>query len=80
VPLIGAEQRDLRVRTTDPTAGVAPPEHGERKAKVYLYPSEGAGGAHPRDPPTRRQRHFLVSPRAEKAGAIRPDLLFGTAS
>lgn len=23
-----------------PPAGVAPPEHGERKSKVYLYPSE----------------------------------------
>jgi integrase len=37
---LGAKQRDLRVRTTDPTAGVAPPEHGERKSKVYLYSSE----------------------------------------
>ena len=36
----GAKQRDLRVRSDNPAAGVAPPEHGERKAKVYLYPSE----------------------------------------
>src|ERR1700733_13467151 len=33
---------------------------------------EGAGGAHPRDPPTRHQRHFLVSSKAEEAGAISP--------
>jgi hypothetical protein len=38
------------------------------------------GGAHPRDPPTRHQRHFLVSSKAEGAGAIRPGLLFGAAS
>jgi integrase len=37
---VGAKQRDLRVRTDNPAAGVAPPEHGDRKAKVYLYPSE----------------------------------------
>jgi integrase len=37
---IGAKQRDLRVRQDNPAMGVAPPEHGERKAKVYLYPSE----------------------------------------
>jgi integrase len=37
---MGAKQRDLRVREDDPAAGVAPPEHGDRKAKVYLYPSE----------------------------------------
>jgi integrase len=36
----GAKQRDLRVRSDNPAAGVAPPEHGDRKAKVYLYPSE----------------------------------------
>ena len=39
-----------------------------------------AGGAHPRDPPTRHQRHFLVSSKAEGAGAIRPGLLFSAAS
>ncbi|HLK39415.1 MAG TPA: hypothetical protein VKU41_21800 [Polyangiaceae bacterium] len=39
---MNAKQRDLRVRTDNPAAGVAPPEHGERKAKVYLYPSEFA--------------------------------------
>jgi integrase len=37
---MSAKQRDLRVRTDNPAAGVAPPEHGDRKAKVYLYPSE----------------------------------------
>jgi len=37
---MNAKQRDLRVRQDNPAAGVAPPEHGERKAKVYLYPSE----------------------------------------
>jgi len=37
---VGAKQRDLRVRSDNPAAGVAPPEHGDRKAKVYLYPSE----------------------------------------
>jgi integrase len=36
----GAKQRDLRVRVDNPATGVAPPEHGDRKAKVYLYPSE----------------------------------------
>jgi integrase len=34
------KQRDLRVRSDNPASGVAPPEHGLRKAKVYLYPSE----------------------------------------
>jgi len=33
-----------------------------------------------RDPPTRHQRHFLVSSKAEEAGAIRPGLLFSAAS
>lgn len=35
-----AKQRDLRVRDDNPARDVAPPDHGDRKAKVYLYPSE----------------------------------------
>lgn len=35
-----AKQRDLRVRTDNPALGVAGPETGDRKSKVYLYPSE----------------------------------------
>ena len=38
--VVSAKQRDLRVREDNPAAGVAPPEQGDRKAKVYLYPSE----------------------------------------
>jgi integrase len=38
--VVSAKQWDLRVREDNPAAGVAPPKHGDRKAKVYLYPSE----------------------------------------
>jgi integrase len=37
---VAAKQRDIRVRPDDPSAGVAGPDHGDRKSKVYLYPSE----------------------------------------
>lgn len=32
--------KSLRVRPDDPTIGVAPPDEGETKARVYLYPVE----------------------------------------
>lgn len=35
-----SKNRALRVRQDDPCSGVAPPEHGDAKAKQYLYPSE----------------------------------------
>ena len=51
--------------------------HAQIKERGYPV---GAGGAHPRDPPTRHQRHFLVSSKAEEAGASRHGLLFSAAS
>lgn len=36
----GAKRREFRARTDNPALGVAPPEPGTEKVKVYLYPSE----------------------------------------
>lgn len=35
-----SKHRALRVRPDDPCGGIAPPEHGDEKAKQYLYPTE----------------------------------------
>jgi integrase len=35
-----AKRRELRVREDNPALGIAPPEPGNEKAKVYLYPNE----------------------------------------
>ncbi len=36
----GAKQRDLRVRSDNPAAGLHGPDRGVRKSKVYLWPTE----------------------------------------
>src|SRR5206468_736385 len=36
----GAKRKAVRVREDNPALGVAAPDRGTRKAKVYLYPSE----------------------------------------
>jgi hypothetical protein len=37
---VDAKRRDLRVRRDNPVLGAKPPEGGEWKAKVYVYPAE----------------------------------------
>jgi integrase len=37
---VNAKRRDLRMRQDNPAKGIKGPEHGDRKAKQYLYPSE----------------------------------------
>lgn len=36
----GAKKRELRVRATDPAAGIQPPDRGRARARTHLYPSE----------------------------------------
>jgi hypothetical protein len=58
-------------------ARVPPTTHAATDLRLI---KEDAGGAHPREPATRRQPDCLVSSKAKEARAIRPGLLLSAAS
>jgi hypothetical protein len=58
---VNAKRRDLRVRRDSPVLGVKPPERGERKAKVYLYPAEALQLLACEDVPLGWRRFFALT-------------------
>jgi len=58
---VNSKRRELRARTDNPARGIAAPERGERKAKVYLYPSEALALLACEDVPLRWRRFFALS-------------------
>ncbi len=70
----GAKQVDLCVRDDNPALGVAGPDSGARKAKVYLWPSEFAALVSCERVPLRWRRLFALavytSARAGELGAL----------
>jgi hypothetical protein len=58
---VNSKRRDLRARTDNAARGIAAPERGERKANVYLYPSEAVALLACEDVPLRWRRFFALS-------------------
>jgi integrase len=58
---VDAKRRDLRVRRDNPVLGIKPPERGERKAKVYLYPAEAEELLACEEVPLRWRRFFALT-------------------
>jgi integrase len=58
---LNSKRRELRARTDNPVLGIAPPERGEHKSKVYLYPSEALALLSCPDVPLRWRRVFALT-------------------
>jgi integrase len=79
VDMTRSKTRSLRIRTDNPAAGIAGPEGGAEKAKVYLYPSEFAQFWACEDVPLRWRRlvalaTYLYVRASELRGLSWPDL------
>lgn len=55
------KDRRFRARSDDPTADVAPPDKGDNKARVYLYPDEAVRLLTSDDVPLERRRLYALA-------------------